>query len=213
MSRPVVLVSLLLAACGGGRDQHGVGPPPPTTRAFQQCTSELLRAGVQFRPLPDQRFGGGCSALGAVQLRDIGVPVANLGAMRCGLAAKFAAWVREDVAAAARDQFGSQLVRIESFGSYACRNVVGAGGASSAAGRLSGHAIANAVDVGGFVLADGRRINVLGGWTSPDPAVADFLRTIRRAACRRFGTVLSPDYNAAHANHLHLEDDGAGFCR
>jgi hypothetical protein len=24
---------------------------------------------------------------------------------------------------------------------------------------------------------------------------------------------LSPDYNAAHRNHLHLENDGARFCR
>jgi hypothetical protein len=25
--------------------------------------------------------------------------------------------------------------------------------------------------------------------------------------------VLSPDYNAAHHNHLHLEDDHKNFCR
>jgi len=25
--------------------------------------------------------------------------------------------------------------------------------------------------------------------------------------------VLSPDYNSAHRNHLHLEDDHANFCR
>ena len=79
--------------------------------------------------------------------------------------------------------------------------------------RLSGHAIANAADVGAFVLADGRRIGVLGGRTSPDPAAREFLQAVRRSACRRFGTVLSPDYNAAHANHLHVEDDAAGFCR
>ena len=74
--------------------------------------------------------------------------------------------------------------------------------------RRSGHAIANAVDVGGFALKDGRRISVLRDWNAPRSArCSDFLQTIRASACKRFGTVLSPDYNAAHRNHLHLEDD------
>jgi hypothetical protein len=63
------------------------------------------------------------------------------------------------------------------------------------------------------VLADGRRITILQGWRSNDDDVRRFLRIIHSSACKRFGTVLSPDYNAAHQNHLHLEDDHAGFCR
>jgi hypothetical protein len=43
--------------------------------------------------------------------------------------------------------------------------------------------------------------------------VQRFLSTIHASACKRFGTVLSPAYNAAHRNHLHLEDDRAGLCR
>ena len=40
------------------------------------------------------------------------------------------------------------------------------------------------------------------------------LRTIRDSACKRFGTVLTPDYNAAHRDHLHLEPGGLkSFCR
>lgn len=202
-------VALALAGCVGGRDERRTGPPAPATREYAQCTSDLLREGVRFRPLPDQRFGGGCAAAGAVQLLDIGVPVTNLGAMRCGLARTFAAWIRNGAQPAAREVLGSELVRVESMGTYACRNVVGAGGPA----RLSGHAIANAADVGAFVLADGRRITVLSGWRSADPAEQRFLQLVRRSACRRFGTVLSPDYNAAHANHLHVEDDAAGFCR
>ena len=204
----MLIAGLLLSACGG-RDERRVGPPQPSTREFAACVADLNAAGVRFRALPDQQFGGGCSATGAVQLLDIGVPTTNLGAMRCGLAKGFAAWIRYGAQPAARQILGSELVRVESMGTYACRNVVGTGGPT----RLSGHAIANAADVGGFVLADGRRITVLNGWASPDPAVREFLQTVRRSACRRFGTVLSPDYNAAHANHLHLEDDRAGFCR
>lgn len=205
----IVLGAALLSACGGGREERRVGPAPPSTREFAACVADLDAAGVRFRALPNQQFGGGCSATGAVQLLDIGVPTTNLGAMRCGLARTFAAWIRYGAQPAARQILGSELVRVESMGTYACRNTVGTSGPV----RLSGHAIANAADVSAFVLADGRRITVLGGWASPDPAVRDFLQTVRRSACRRFGTVLSPDYNAAHANHLHLEDDRAGFCR
>ena len=201
--------ALSLAACGGGNRERAPGPPPPSTREFAKCAGDLAAAGVRFRALPDRDFGGGCSATGSVQLLDIGVPVTNLGAMRCGLAAKVVDWLRIGVAPAAQVTLGSDLARVETFGSYACRNVVGAGGPA----RLSGHAIANAVDVAVFVLADGRRISVLNDWHSNDPAVRDFFGAVHRAACRDFGTVLSPDYNAAHANHLHLEDDGAHFCR
>lgn len=218
----VVLLSLLLAACasGGGRDKQ---PPPrpagsrpvtlnlPTSRETKACYADLSREEVRFSPLPDRDYGGGCQIVGALQLLDIGVPVTNLRAMRCGLARSFAAWVEHAVAPAAHQMLGSDLVRMESMGTYACRAVVGT--KPSVAGRLSGHATANAVDVSGFVLQDGRRITIQTGWNSPDPNVRAFLRTIRASACRRFGTVLSPDYNAVHYNHLHIEDDHAGFCR
>ncbi|MBX9813329.1 MAG: extensin [Proteobacteria bacterium SG_bin5] len=213
----VLALALLLAGCAG---QDRVAPPPrprgsppvtldlPTSRETQACFADLSRLGVRYSPLPDRDYGGGCQLIGAVQLLDIGVPVTGIKAMRCGLARAFIGWARNGVAPAAREILGGELVRIETMGSYACRDTVG-----TAYARLSGHALANAVDVSGFVLADGRRITVLGGWRSADPAVAEFLRVIRASACKRFGTVLSPDYNAAHANHFHLEDDRAGFCR
>ena len=218
MARFLLLVfALLLVGCGGRRDERRAGPPPPPpaprAQAFQACTSDLLAVGVRFRALPDREFGGGCSATGAVQLLDIGTPVTQLGAMRCGLAERFAGWVRDGAGPAALRALGSALVRVESFGTYACRGTIGTARTGSGPPRLSGHAIANAVDIAAFVLADGRRITVLAGWSSPDPAVRGFLRAVRGDACRRFGTVLSPDYNAAHANHLHFEDDAASFCR
>jgi hypothetical protein len=147
---------------------------------------------------------------GAVQLTDIGVPVTGITAMRCGTARAFAGWIRNAVAPGAYQMLGSELARVEGMGTYACRNVVGS---TRGGDRRSGHAIANAVDVGGFVLKDGRRISVLRDWNSADEVTRNYLRQMRASACRRFGTVLSPDYNAAHANHLHLEDDGARFCR
>ncbi|MGI4731039.1 MAG: extensin family protein [Janthinobacterium lividum] len=182
----------------------------PSARETQACYADLARMGVRFTPVADQDFGGGCALVGTVRLADIGVPVTGLRAMRCGEARALAGWVRNAVVPAAYQMLGSELVRVDGLGTYACRNVIGS---AAAAGRRSGHAIANAADIGGFALKDGRRITIAADWSSPDLQVRGFLDTIHRSACRRFGTVMSPDYNAAHHDHLHLEDDAAHFCR
>ena len=217
MKRFVFLSCLLLAGCvfGGGEKPptRPRGAPPitlnlPTSRETQACYADLSRENVRYSPLPDRDYGGGCQVIGAVQLLDIGVPVTGIKAMRCGLAETFIGWTRNAVAPAAYQLLGSQLVRIETMGTYACRNTVG-----TAAARLSGHGLANAVDVSAFILADGRRISVRDGWRSDDAAVQRFWKVIHASACKRFGTVLGPDYNAAHQDHLHLEDDHKNFCR
>lgn len=211
--RASVVLLLALAACG--RVERPAQPRPrsvagPSQRETQQCYADLSAIGVRFSPLVDHDYGSGCAVLGSVQLVDIGVPVTGLTAVRCGEARAFTGWVRNAVAPAAYQMLGSEVAQVNTFGSYSCRNVIGT---ASAAGRRSGHAIANAIDVAGFMLKDGRRVTVLDDWNSPDPQVRQFLQVIHASACRRFGTVLSPDYNAAHRNHLHLEDDHANFCR
>lgn len=204
---------VVLAACG--RTERPAAPPPPgkvagpSIRETAACEADLRNLGVDFTPLPDRQYAPGCGLVGTVKLLDIGVPTANLGAIRCGQARAFAAWARNGVAPAAYQILGSELSRILTMGSYACRNTIGTKGP----GRRSGHALANAIDVSAFELKDGRRISILADWRNEDPRVRLFLETVRKSACRRFGTVLSPDYNAAHKDHLHLEDDGANFCR
>jgi hypothetical protein len=174
---------------------------------LKQCLAKLDQTVARYALLPDRTFAGSCDALGSVQLRDIGTPTTNLGAMTCGLANSFVLWVQNDLQGPAQQYLGSRVVKIESMGTYACRNINGA-----ATGKLSQHAHANAVDIAGFVLADGRRIMVKTGWNAGGDE-AEFLRSVRGSACRRFGTVLSPDYNAAHHDHLHFDMGGYGFCR
>ena len=215
-SRAWTLVALLvLAACVGGGDRRAAPPRPAQSERADgddprtlQCHIELARDDVRFRALEDRRFERGCSALGAVQLLDIGTPATNLGAMACPLARQFARWTRQSVQPEARRLLGSPVRRVETFGTYACRGVNGQAG-----GRLSEHAFANAVDVSGFLLADGRRITVQDGWNGDDDRVRRFLRAVHAAGCRHFAIGLGPDSNAYHYNHFHFDMGRGPYCR
>lgn len=208
-----LMAGLTLSACSGDmipsrRSTHKPAASSYSNQSaeYRQCAVKLASLNARYTPLPDKSYGGGCTAYGAVKLLDIGVPTTNLGAMTCPLAENFTAWARYGVAPAARLILGSDLVRIETFGTYNCRTIAGSG-------KLSEHAHSNAVDVAAFLLADGRRISVQGGWNG-DRGEREFLRRIRESACKRFRTVLSPDYNAAHHDHLHFDMGGMGtYCR
>jgi hypothetical protein len=212
----IILAAALSSSCIPRSDPPRRAPEPApvrqsvaqTDRETLQCHVALARENVGFRVLEDRQFGGGCSAVGAVQLTEIGTPVTNLGAMRCPLARAFAGWVRESVQPEAERRFGSGVRRIESFGTYSCRPVN-----SQAGARLSEHAFANAVDIAAFVLADGRRITVLDHWTGDDEDARAFLRAVHRAGCRRFSVGLSPDSDVYHRNHLHFDLGRGPYCR
>jgi hypothetical protein len=207
------ILALLLASCTGSDDRRAQRRPSPPDRLtidtpqVRVCLANLVQL-ARFQVLPDRDHGGGCHSFASVKLLDPGVPVANLGPMNCSLAATFTAWIRNGVMPAARLYLGAELAKVETFGSYSCRIVNGA-----LAGRLSEHASSNAVDVSGFLLADGRRITLKQDWSSSDPAVRSFLIAIRTSACRRFKTVLSPDYNSLHADHFHLDMGRGPFCK
>ena len=122
----------------------------------------------------------------------------------CPVAAALALWERGVVQPAALRRFGSRVTRIDHFGSFSCRRIYGRD-----EGAYSEHSTADAVDVAGFRLANGTRIPVLGDWGGAGDKAA-FLREVRDGACDLFSTVLSPDYNAAHADHFHLDQAERG---
>ncbi len=206
--------TLSLAACGGRENTEVVRPANVSfqTTDARVCLSNLKSNSIKFSALPNQSFGGGCRTIDTVKLMDFGTPATNLGAMTCPLAANFSAWARHAVAPAARQYLGSEVVRIETMGTYSCRNING-----GRSGKLSQHAFGNAVDISAFVLKDGRRVSVLNGWHGKSDE-REFLRRLHQSACKRFGTVLGPDYNGAHANHFHFDmtqsmKDGSAYCR
>ena len=121
----------------------------------------------------------------------------------CPVAAALRLWL-PSVQQAALRHLGSRVTRIDHFGSYSCRRLYG-----GADGLWSEHATADALDIAGFRLADGRRITVAADWEG-DGEEAAFLRAARDRACDLYATVLSPDYNEAHRDHLHLDQAERG---
>lgn len=217
--RRTLIIPLLLTMLYGCADSPRPSRREPPRRsasverppALRQCLAQLGTAGASFAALPDRTFSAGCRNVGTVRLANLRADTAqmalsNLGPVTCTMANQFAGWARFGVDRAALQILGSRVARIETFGSYSCRTVAGTR-------RLSGHATANAIDVSGFVLEDGRRVTILDDWDGGTSEERRFLRVIHASACKRFGTTLGPQYNAAHKNHLHLEADGADFCR
>lgn len=215
---PVLVMSALLTGCidipkrsGSGQTLKRPATYVPARPEARQCLSELSLTRANFTPLPDQYFGGGCTNLNTVRLAglqgdDSPLAITNLGPVTCPLANTFAAWARFGADRASRQILGSPLVRIETMGTYNCRNIAGTS-------RRSGHATADAIDISAFVLADGRRISLIHHWSNGTSAERRFLRTVHESACKRFGMVLGPDYNSAHRDHFHLEAKDGSFCR
>lgn len=171
-----------------------------------ECRALLDRAGIAYRAMPPGGKGR-CAFSDAVRLRasDGAIALSPAGvAPSCPVAAALKLWEWQVVQPAAQRHLGQAVARIAHFGSYSCRRLYGRG-----EGDFSEHATADAIDVAAFILTDGRRISIAGDWndTGRDGA---FLRAVRDGACGLFSTVLSPDYNAAHRDHLHLDQAERG---
>ena len=174
------------------------------------CPQLMREAGIHFEALPPRSGGPACTSDDAVRFAAGGarsIDIAPDVGMSCPVAAGLALWEWHVVQPAAARHFGSRVAAAEHLGTYSCRRVNGREDA-----EWSEHATANAIDVAAFRLEDGRRVSIVEDWTGT-PEERAFLREVRDGACGLFATVLSPDYNAAHRNHLHLEDDRARFCR
>ncbi len=118
----------------------------------------------------------------------------------CPMVAELEQWLAEIVQPAAQARFGQPVAQINSMGSYACRGMNNHWGAP-----LSEHSFGNALDIGGFVLADGRPITIVKDWTRGDEQTRAFLMDVHGGSCQRFSTVLAPGSNPFHYNHIHVD--------
>jgi hypothetical protein len=171
------------------------------------CRAVLDRSDVAYRALPASGEGP-CARSDRTQLSAFPLSP-DTPSTTCPVAAALELWRVQTLEPAASKIFGSSIARIEHLGAFSCRRMY-----SDENAPWSQHATANAIDIAGFVLKDGRTISVLSDWNG-SAKEQRFLRNAREGACGVFATVLSPDYNAAHADHFHFDQDDrwAGVCR
>jgi hypothetical protein len=165
------------------------------------CRAVLIKPHIAATPIPDNSIQNGCGWTNAVRVEKVGGAELGAAQLTCETAAALALWMEHDVQPLALAAFDSRVVGLDDMGTYACRNIIGN---RKWAKMRSQHARANAVDIGGFRLENGKHISVAGDWKGHDRE-ARFLHNVHTRACRYFRVAIGPDYNRAHWNHFHLD--------
>lgn len=173
----------------------------------QLCDQALATSGLRTARQADSGASSTCPLTNVLRVQGGEVALSSSFLASCPLAVAFALFERHGLQPAAMAVYGQKVTRVDHLGSFACRNMYG-----RESGSRSQHATASALDIAGFRLADGRTVSVLKDWPKDD-ADARFLRQARDGACDMFSVVLSPDYNAAHRNHFHLDVGPWWICR
>lgn len=170
------------------------------------CYAFLSDSKIEYTRLTDSEAGQNCGFYDAVVLDKSLLPYSTTLEMTCPLTSAVAVWERQSVVLRSKQFFDFPVVKVLSFGSYSCRRMYG-----RKEGKFSEHATANAIDIKGFELSNGKRITVLKDWGKDTPE-GKFPKSIQTDACKVFGTVLGPDYNKAHADHFHFDMSQTGVC-
>jgi hypothetical protein len=158
--------------------------------------ADLAASGASFSPWPSAP-GGACSVELPVVLASAGAPIHPALQTSCAMASAWAGFMPL-VQRVAKKQTGSGIASVLTAGSWSCRTMTGSWN------RPSLHASGRAIDITGFVLADGRRIMVKKDWYGSNPA-GRFLRAVGKAACGSFQVVLGPPADRFHQDNLHVD--------
>lgn len=165
----------------------------------------LDKAGIGYSPVGENAGNPTCPLERALVLDRSNFPYSVTPLrMTCSTMAALYIWEHDVVRPQAETLLGSRIEEVLTYGSYSCRNIAGTN-------RLSEHGRANAIDIIGFRLEDGREVQVREQWRE-DSAEGAFLDAIHTGACRVFSVVLGPDYNADHADHFHFDMGNGALC-
>ena len=173
------------------------------------CRSVMVPPVVMARPVEDKPISNGCGWVNAVRLKRAGGAGISVGRITCEAGAALTLWIAHDVQPLAKKILGVPVSSLTHFGTYSCRNIRGRPFWRK---TRSQHATANAIDITGFRLQNGHRITVKKHWKDKG-AKGQFLRAVHKRACHYFRVALSPDFNAAHHDHFHLDRGPLSRCR
>ncbi len=191
------------------------GAPSPVSSCYQ----ELTMAGVPYEPTTH----ADTSPAGQPNLVcHIDDPVRVTGPIR-GIPFRYTSnatatpMLMSCALALALDRLAAILVEtnvseVEHLGVYNCRVISGTA-------SLSEHGLGTAIDLAAFRFPDGRRWSVLDDFeegTTPATAAGQWMWDLvnRMYDDRVFNIILTPNYNAAHRNHFHVDlTSGAHYLR
>lgn len=197
----LILPLLLLAGCGlFQRAQRAAW----RGQAEKQCMAENRVHTSNFIQLASAMDGPGvCGMMAPLKvtaLLDGQVMLNSTQTLNCPMTEALETWLRDRVQPLAMARFHQPVVAVSSMGTYACRTIDNKWGA-----QLSEHAYGNAIDIGGFTLADGHVIVVARAWARGNEQEKAFLREAHASACGVFTTVLGPGADGYHTDHFHLD--------
>ena len=205
-----LIATAALAACSGSSnrdyfDTEGLRAPE------NSCPVKPSRIGLAER-IRDIREGNGCEVRNAWRVQSVGqVGFSQPAILSCGMAEPLREWLDNTVQPNAQRQFGESVVAVDIAASYACRPRNNQRGA-----KMSEHGYGNAIDIAAFTLESGRKVSVLEGWRG-DSGERRFLKEVHGEACDEFHTVLGPNADRNHRDHLHLDlqnrRSGGHYCR
>lgn len=189
---------------GGTPSEAPVAPKTPQPTEAAACLAELRANQVeaQIVPAPPAPVAD-CGIAQPVRLDSIGlsdaerVDLPDRPILDCAFALTFTAFVRDLMSPLAAATLRSRVSAVGIVSGYRCGSPI-----RLPSGSPNPHGKGIAVDVAQITLADRRRIAV---GHEANPAEALFVRTMRRAACGWFTTVLGPGSDAAHAEHFHFD--------
>lgn len=169
------------------------------------CFQRLTALGIQFTRQPDFQSEEGCTRINTVRVAQFGqAKLSSPADMTCRLAEMMAIYERDVLQPLAAELFSSTVTEIAHVGTYNCRVIAGTN-------TMSEHSRANGIDLSAFTLGDGQTFDVLRDWRTDSPG-AEFMRRAAYGACTIFSVALTPQFNEAHANHLHLDAGQSRAC-
>jgi hypothetical protein len=189
------------------RDQKQSGQKDDAAHDDDACLARLRAAGARFdipaaTPVAAR---ASCMIEVPVRLKSVAtyartaaeVRMAQEPVVSCQFAERLTGWLGNLVAPVIAGRMSTDLRAVHTGPGYECRNRNGA-----AVGKLSAHAVGQAIDISAFELSGGKSIPMKPDGNDAMQSVVDSVRT---AACGWFTTVLGPGSDAAHADHLHVD--------
>jgi hypothetical protein len=179
-------------------------PKPSASLTGNACLQNLSAAGAAFAPAALSVADDSCTVFNAVRMTAVTFAGGNIKlpdepVLSCAFALEFASWLAEEGNTTVRKNEKVGIASLSTGPGFECRTRNRTSG-----GKMSEHAIGNAIDIDRILLTNGETIHVR-DLQNPDVEVFDTLKALRAAACERFTTVLGPGADSAHTDHFHLD--------